>query len=602
MSKNLISQKEKNETAKRVKEIIEDYESRASIRRAYDEAWLLNINFLLGNQYAFIAPNGEISETEKLYPYESREVFNHIAPIVESRLAKLGKVRPSVAVMPSSNSEKDKEIAKTSKMVLNSKLSELNISEVLKRGTLWSEVLGTAIYKITNNSVSGVSVDVVSPFEIFPEDSSLEEISDNPSIIHAKCLDKKAAEETYNLSDLKGEDIASLSLGGFVGDSFMVNRYSKKTAQVVKHDQVLVIERYIRPDKTNKNGKLEIVVGEHLVYDGELPTGEYPFVKQVSNSLVGNFWGQSVVERCIPLQRTYNAVKNRKIEFLSRLTSGVLAVEEGSVDLDLLENEGLAPGKILVYRSGCSAPKFMDGFSLPSELNREEDRLVSEMNALGGVSELMRNTLLPTNVTSGTAINQLTEADDTRLSVSAEHIRGALLEMSKMILRIMKKYTTGEKLSRLFDDHGEVEAFYWKSSDLKTDDIVLDTVNELSDSLSSRRQNAMELFRAGLFSDENGNLDSYAKTKILDILGFGNFESGQDITQSHILRAKRENLDAESKVVLEVDDHDVHIKEHTRYLIDNPEIKKEKFDELMEHIRAHKSFKKAGQILSESGR
>lgn len=598
MSQGLNNSKDKIATQMLVKEIIEDYKNRASERRAYEEAWLLNINFLLGNQYAFISPNGEISETEKVFPYESREVFNHIAPIIESRLAKLGKVRPSVAVMPSSNSEKDKEIAKTSKMVLNSKLAELNISEVLKKGTLWSEILGTCIYKITNDMSSGVGVSVVSPFEIFPENSSLEEILDNPSIIHARCLDKTEAEQMYNLHDLKGEDITNLSLEGFVGDSFVVNRYSKKTAQVVKHNQVLVIERYFKADNQNKNGKLQIVVGDNLVYDGELPIGEYPFIKQVSNSLIGNFWGQSVVERCIPLQRTYNAVKNRKLEFLSRLSSGVLAVEEGSVDIDMLEDEGLAPGKILVYRSGCSAPKFMDGFTLPAELNREEDRLVSEMNALGGVSELMRNTLLPTNVTSGTAINQLTEADDTRLSVSAEHIRSALLEISKMILRVMKKYTDGKKLSRLFDDHGEVEAIYWKASDLKTDDIVLDTVNELSDSLSSRRQNAMELFRAGLFSDENGNLDSYAKTKILDILGFGNFESGQDITQSHILRAKRENLDAETKMVLEIDDHDVHIKEHTRYIIDNPEIEKDKMEEILEHIRAHKSFKKAGQILS----
>lgn len=598
MSQGLNNSKDKIATQMLVKEIIEDYKNRASERRAYEEAWLLNINFLLGNQYAFISPNGEISETEKVFPYESREVFNHIAPIIESRLAKLGKVRPSVAIMPSSNSEKDKEIAKTSKMVLNSKLAELNISEVLKKGTLWSEILGTCIYKITNDMSSGVGVSVVSPFEIFPENSSLEEILDNPSIIHARCLDKAEAEQMYNLHDLKGEDITSLSLEGFVGDSFVVNRYSKKTAQVVKRNQVLVIERYFKADKQNKNGKLQIVVGDNLVYDGELPIGEYPFIKQVSNGLIGNFWGQSVVERCIPLQRTYNAVKNRKLEFLSRLSSGVLAVEEGSVDIDMLEDEGLAPGKILVYRSGCSAPKFMDGFTLPAELNREEDRLVSEMNALGGVSELMRNTLLPTNVTSGTAINQLTEADDTRLSVSAEHIRSALLEISKMILRVMKKYTDGEKLSRLFDDHGEVEAVYWRSSDLKTDDIVLDTVNELSDSLSSRRQNAMELFRAGLFSDENGNLDSYAKTKILDILGFGNFESGQDITQSHILRAKRENLGAETKMVLEIDDHDVHIKEHTRYIIDNPEIEKDKMEEILEHIRAHKSFKKAGQILS----
>jgi len=587
-----------------VQEIIDDYNSRAGERRAYEESWLLNINFLIGNQYTFISPSGEICETEKLYSYESREVFNHIAPIIESRLAKLSKVRPMVAVRPSSTSESDKETAKITKMVLDSKAAELNLSEILKAATIWSEVTGTAIYKLTYNNLSdesGVEVSVVNPFEIFPENHSIESIEDNPSIIHARCIDRAVAESVYNLDGLVGSDMMSLSLDGLSGVSGFSagGRRFSKSAQSVKHDQVLVIERYFKPTKENPNGVLQIVVGNVLVYNGELPLGEYPFIKQVSNSTIGNFWGTSVIERCIPIQRAYNAVKNRKLEYMSRLSSGVLAVEEGSVDLDLLEDEGLAPGKVLVYRSGTSSPRFMDGFSIPSELNREEDRLIQELNTLAGVSDLMRSSILPANVTSGTAINQLTEADDTRLSVSAEHIRESLLKISKLMLRVIKKFTGGKALAKLFDEKGNVEVFYWKSSQLKTEDIVLDTVNELSDSISSRRQNAIELFRAGLFSDENGKLDNYAKSKILDILGFGSFESGQDITQSHIARAKSENLKMENMMVLEIDDHDVHIAEHTRHIIENSELTQDCIDKMLDHIRTHKSFKRAGEIMGE---
>ena len=589
-----------------VQEIIDDYNNRLNEKRAYEEAWLLNINFLIGNQYTFISPNGEIEETQKLYSYESREVFNHIAPIIESRLAKLGKVRPAIAVRPSSASEKDKETAKISKMVLDTKFNDLNISEILKTGTVWSEVTGTVIYKLTYDNLEkgkGVEISVVNPFEIFPENNSIEKIEDNPSIIHARCIDKSVAESVYGLSGLVGQDMMSLSLDGLSGVNgiSLGGRRAFKSAQSLKHDQVLVIERYFKPSASYENGLLQVVVGSKLVYNGDLPLNEYPFVKQVSNSTIGNFWGTSVIERCIPLQRAYNAVKNRKLEYMSRLARGVLAVEEGSVDLDMLEDEGLAPGKILVYRSGTSSPRFMDGFTIPSELNREEDRLIAELNTLAGVSEFMRNSLLPSNVTSGTAINQLTEADDTRLSVPAEHIRECLLEISKLMLRVIKKYSQGKNLSKLFDDNGDVLVFSWKSSDLKAEDIVLDTVNELSDSLSSRRQSAIELFRAGLFSDENGKLDNYAKSKILDILGFGSFESGQDITRSHINRAKAENLDIENAMVLEVDDHDVHCQEHTRYIIENKEIKNETLNKMLEHIRVHKSFKKVGESLSLGG-
>ena len=57
-----------------------------------------------------------------------------------------------------------------------------------------------------------------------------------------------------------------------------------------------------------------------------------------------NFFGTSVVERIIPVQRAYNTVKNRKHEFMNRMAVGVMAVEDGSVDTDDLEEEGLPPG------------------------------------------------------------------------------------------------------------------------------------------------------------------------------------------------------------------------------------------------------------------
>lgn len=583
---------QKLDTEKQAKEIIEDLRTRQVMRRAMDEAWLLNINFLLGNQYTIISNSGEIREQERLYSYESREVFNHIAPIIESRLAKLNKIRPSIAVRPSSASESDREVAKLSKMVLDSEFDRLNIPKLIKEATVWSEVTGTSIYKVNFEPNSGVGVSVVSPFEIFPDFMSAQDIDDCGSIIHARSMDRELAESVYNLTGLVGEDLQSLSLDSLVGGGsgvFGSSRKVKRTAEETKSDQVMVIERYTK-GTLNTPGRLEIVVGDRLIFDGDMPLGEYPFVKQVSNETLGSFWGTSVIERCIPVQRAYNAVKNRKIEFLSRLSSGVLAVEEGSVDLDELESDGLAPGKILVYRAGANQPRFMDGFSVPVEFNREEDRLLNELNALAGVSELMRTSVLPSNVSSGTAINQLTEADDTRLSVTAEFIRESLLALSKLILRTIKSEVNNKTISRIFDEKGNVQVLFWKGSDLKSEDVVLDTVNELSESISTRRATAMELFRSGLFAGENGLMDARAKSKILEILGFGNFESGQDITDLHIARAKRENLTDGLPMALEVDDHNVHIQEHTRYLIENQELTDARVSEIIEHIRTHRVF------------
>lgn len=585
-----LTKDEKREIAK---EIINDYKNRANDKRGIEEGWILNLNFLRGKQFLRVAKNGEITEDEKLYPFESREVFNHIAPIIESRLAKLGRVRPKLSVRPSSSSEKDKEIAKLSRMVLEAEMEKLCVSDRIKEATIWSEVTGSAIYKLTQDEVGELELAVVSPFEIFPESSAFEAIEDNPSIIHARGVDREVAEETYGLSGLKSEDIMGLSIEGVANNLFggvAQNAYGG-VCQTVKSDQVLVIEKYYKPTKNEPEGRLQVVVGDELIYDDVLPFGEYPFVKQQSSKTLGSFWGTSVIERCIPVQRAYNGVKNRKLEYLSRLSSGVLAVEEGSVDLDVLEAEGLAPGKILVYRNGSASPRFMDGFNIPPELNREEDRLINELNTLAGVSELMRNSLLPTNVTSGTAINQLTEADNTRLSVTAENIRESLLTLSKLILRCVKKIKTTKNVSRLFDDKGNAQIIYWTGSELKTDDVILDSENELADSITSRRERVMELFRAGVFHGEDGKLDAYSRSKLLDALGFGVFESGQDLTEAHLNRARSENL-AENMMVLEVDDHLVHIKEHTRYLVESADLDEDRINKVLEHIRTHKTMEK----------
>ena len=57
-----------------------------------------------------------------------------------------------------------------------------------------------------------------------------------------------------------------------------------------------------------------------------------------------------------PWQRKYNEILNMHSVHLDFATSGYVVVEDGSLDVDELSEEGLAPGKILVYRQGANWP------------------------------------------------------------------------------------------------------------------------------------------------------------------------------------------------------------------------------------------------------
>lgn len=63
-----------------------------------------------------------------------------------------------------------------------------------------------------------------------------------------------------------------------------------------------------------------------------------------------------LVDMLIPCQRLYNVLKGRYAEYADKLSIGGIVVEDGSVDTDALAEDGLVPGKIIVYRQGSVPP------------------------------------------------------------------------------------------------------------------------------------------------------------------------------------------------------------------------------------------------------
>ena len=603
-----------------VQEVLNDFKYRQQARRHFDATWQLCMNFLMGNQYCQVSPNQEVAEFEKQYFWQEREVYNHIAPTVEIRLAKLQKVRPTMSVVPASTDDSDIKTAKICKKILNSIYNQNDVSRIICEATKWSEVCGTSFYKVIWDNRLGkliakqgkndinqgdISISVCTPFEIYPDNVCTENIEDCQSIIHAKAYHVDEIKRIYNV-DIKGEDINVFSLdNSFTSGGLGYLAQTNKIASGIKTNNALVIEKYIKPTKEYPNGRLIIIAGDKLVYNGELPfvnmaNGKrgYPFIKQVSIDQNGCFWGTGIVERLIPIQRAYNAVKNRKHEFLNRISMGVLTVEDGSVDLDNLEEEGLSPGKILVYRQGSSAPRFMTSQSVPADFEKEEEALLSEIMLVSGVSDLLKNSSSYTNL-SGVALQLLIEQDESRISPTSDRIKECIKALGGQILRLYKQFAKGPRLAKIVGDNGELEMLYFNNSDISSEDIVFETDSELTESLAQRRSMVFDLLNAGLLQDENGKLSNRMRLKALDLLGFGIWENAQDINELHSKKASKENYEltkGQKVKVSEIDNHDMHINEHIAYMLGSEYESRVKIDEKLEekflqHIREHKKMK-----------
>lgn len=603
-----------------VKETLEDFENRVKQRKSFDSMWQLNMNFYMGNQFCDVGYAGFVRELDKQYFWQQREVFNHIAPIIDARLSKLAKIKPKFTVLPATNEESDVYTAKVGKKILDSTANRLNLISKINQAIKWSEICGTSFYKVTWNPNLGqilaleedgrkikegdIDISVCSPFEIYPDSATHENLSECQSLIHARAYTTEQIKQMFGV-DVEGKNINVYSLdavtAGLGGLGY--NGFSTKLIETTRSNSAIVLEKYVKPSEDFPDGRLIIIAGDKLVYDGVMPylngsdgKREFPFVRQICNEEVGNFWGVSMINRLIPIQRAYNAVKNRKHEYLNRLTMGVLAVEDGSVDIDNLEEEGLAPGKILVYRQGSIAPKFLGGEDVPADFEKEEEHLLEEFSKLSGMSEYgtMENV---SSSLSGVALELLMDENESRLTFTTDSIKSAIKTIAKFILRLYKQFASLPRLAKIMGKNGNLEIVYFKGSDISSDDVQFDTDNESNETLSQRREMIFSLLDKGLLSDENGKISNAMRNKIMQNLGFGIWDMSVDLDELHIRNANQENqkmMKGENVPVKEIDDNELHLNSHISYMLNN--IYSSDYDEniekiFLDHIRAHKSVK-----------
>lgn len=418
---------------------------------------------------------------------------------------------------------------------------------------------------------------VVPPQEIFPDSCYKQGIADLKSIIHARAYKVSEIESTWG-EKVAAENVTVMqlhrSMHGMGGLGYGSGSYHHSVTSLKNH--ALVKEYWERPSDEYPEGRLIIVAGSKVLYSGPMPflVGEdgkpdLPFTKMDCIERPGVFWGRTVTERIIPVQRRYNALRNRKAEYLNRVAIGVFVVEDGSVDMDKMEQEAGAPGSIITFSKGAQAPKLMENQNLPFSFEKEEATLLQEFSQLSGVSELSRQSKADPGVKSGVALQLALDQDDTRLTSTAANIEQFMVDNGKQWLRLSKQFVLGPRILRIVGKNNMVEVIDWEGADIQSDDVIVEPYSATAESPQQRREMVYGLLQAGLFNDpETGTPTKEMKAKIFEMLQFGNWETGDDDEELHLSRAERENhsLTEGGQVrVLSYDDHILHIARHNKY-------------------------------------
>ena len=109
------------------------------------------------------------------------------------------------------------------------------------------------------------------------------------------------------------------------------------------------------------------------------------------------------------------------------------------------------------------------------------------------------------------------------------------------------------------------------------------------------------LFDSGLLSDDEGKLRPATKEKVLSLLGYKDLDYQKGLSTLQMEKAQYENglLREKELPVEEIDNHEIHVEEHTRYVLSEySELSETQKQNVFKHVREHKQAIK--QIKGES--
>ena len=131
-----------------IEAVLADFEQRKERRKKLELQWRLNMDFYAGRQNGTLSRFDTIVDSGMQFHWQRAESFNHIGPIIESRLAAITSDKVDVSPVPLTDNDIDVQTAHVCKKILDSAFGKVGFDRVQECATMWSETCGTAFYKV----------------------------------------------------------------------------------------------------------------------------------------------------------------------------------------------------------------------------------------------------------------------------------------------------------------------------------------------------------------------------------------------------------------------------------------------------------------------
>lgn len=414
--------------------------------------------------------------------------------------------------------------------------------------------------------------------------------------IKAVALPPEEVKDQFGLEDLPPAD-ATAALAPFHRKMMGLDRLSD--AETVR--LTLVLTYYERPNPSEPEGKVCVVVDNQMVYEGEWP---FPFTDRlnlviVRETLRENRWtGDTVLSAARPLQTLLNMSWSSVAEHMKLAGNARLMVPYSSVEM--MEQLTDLPGELVPYNDSLSVkPSYLSPPQMPGWWIQQPTQLASEIDDIMGVHDVSRGRA-PRNIESGFGLTILAEKDATPIGRLTKETAEAFGRLMSMTLAIYEDKTKSLKVSRQATVRIPGNApmdVQWNGKDLRgqTTAIVPEQV-------------IMPRSRAAAMEFAKDMLQTYGPEEInpATFIALAELPNGRallNVTSPDIDRARRENAHfglGRQSIPYPWDNHETHIAEHNKFrkTVDFEMLSLEEQEIIEEHIKAHETL--AAEEIGES--
>lgn len=505
--------------------------------------WYLNMAFYKGDQYVDYI-NGKLINIP-MPSQRAKLVINRIKPVVRTEVSRMTSQEPSAEVVPASNEEQDVMAAQAAEAVFNSLRERLNLQGVLRQAAWWCSVTGIGYIKTywdknyENEDPNGEIVtgdhcySSVSPFNILVPDLLLEDIEEQPYVLNVFTKSLEWVKIHYPEVMEREGWVPTIVGASEVMESQYLNLKGSE-ANNAKPDSCLVIEAWIKPGHTAilpKGGRVLMVDDLVVSCDQEgIPYkhGQYPFAK-IDSIQSGSYYGTSVVEDLIPLQREINRTRSQLIEARNLTSKPGFFFRTGSMDVSKWTS---APGQAIDIKPGSEFPQPIPLPQIPSYVENMQDRYLTDVEDISGQHQVSKGNA-PAGVTAGTAIQFLQEADNSYMAVTHASIEDCMKKVAQQTIALAVQYWDSARLVKYVGKDGQINAKYLSQIDLKTGtDIRIEGGSSLPVSKAARIALFMDLMTRGAIPVDQA----------LKLMNLPSMKAYYDLTEVDEKQAQRENV------------------------------------------------------------